>query len=111
MRDAEGMLDQLISFCGTKITETDAITMFGITSTVQVSELAGAIIGSAPQQALKILNDLSNSGKEMTRLIADLLSYFRNLLILKVSNYDTSLIDATEEEVKTLKNTVRISHP
>ncbi len=103
MRDAEGMLDQLISFCGTKITEADAIAMFGITSTVQISELAGSIIDSAPQQALKILNDLSNSGKEMTRLVADLLSYFRNLLILKVSNYDTSLIDATEEEIKLLK--------
>ncbi|HON06583.1 MAG TPA: DNA polymerase III subunit gamma/tau [Verrucomicrobiota bacterium] len=103
MRDAEGMLDQLISFCGTKIVEADVLAMFGITSTAQISELAGAIINSAPQQALKILNDLSNSGKEMTRLVADLLSYFRNILILKVSNYDTSLIDATEEELKLLK--------
>ena len=103
MRDAEGMLDQLISFCGTKIVEADVLAMFGITSTAQISELAGAIINSAPQQALKILNDLSNSGKEMTRLVADLLSYFRNLLILKVSNYDASLIDATEEELKLLK--------
>jgi len=97
------MLDQLISFCGTKIVEADVLAMFGITSTAQISELAGAIINSAPQQALKILNDLSNSGKEMTRLVADLLSYFRNILILKVSNYDTSLIDATEEELKLLK--------
>lgn len=103
MRDAEGMLDQLISFCGTKIVESDVLAMFGITSTAQISELADAIINSAPQQAIKILNDLSNSGKEMTRLVADLLSYFRNLLILKVSNYDASLIDATEEEMKLLK--------
>ncbi|MGB9602606.1 MAG: hypothetical protein ACPMAG_07435, partial [Limisphaerales bacterium] len=102
MRDAEGMLDQLISFCGDKIQESDVLAMFGITSAVKVSELAQAIIDSAPDKALKLLNDLSNSGKELTRLVSDLLSHFRNILVLKVSKGDTSLLDVTEEELKIL---------
>lgn len=102
MRDAEGMLDQLISFCGDKIKESDVLAMFGITSSSKVSELAGAIINAEPDRALKILNELSNSGKEMPRLVADLLSHFRNILVLKVSKGDSSLLDVTEEELKVL---------
>jgi len=102
MRDAEGMLDQLISFCGNKIQESDVLAMFGITSTARVSELAQAIIDAAPDRTLKILNELSNSGKELTRLVSDLLSHFRNILVYKVSKGDTSLIDVTEEELKIL---------
>ena len=100
MRDAEGMLDQLISFCGNKIKESDVLSMFGITSGEKIAELAQAIIDNKPDKALQILNELSSSGKEMTRLISDVLSYFRNLLIIKVSAGDTSLIEATEEELK-----------
>ncbi|MGC8742874.1 MAG: DNA polymerase III subunit gamma/tau [Verrucomicrobiia bacterium] len=102
MRDAEGMLDQLISFCGNKIQESDVLAMFGITSATRVSELAQAIIDAAPDRTLKILNELSNSGKELTRLVSDLLSHFRNILVYKVSKGDTSLIDVTEEELKIL---------
>lgn len=100
MRDAEGMLDQLISFCGNKIKESDVLSMFGITSGEKIAELAQAIIDNQPDKALQILNELASSGKEMTRLISDVLSYFRNLLILKVSGGDTSLVEATEEELK-----------
>src|SRR5215210_7601244 len=40
MRDAESALDQLISFCGEKIVESDVLSMFGLTSQSQLLLLA-----------------------------------------------------------------------
>ncbi|MCX7872610.1 MAG: DNA polymerase III subunit gamma/tau, partial [Verrucomicrobiae bacterium] len=91
MRDAEGMLDQLISFCGNQIKESDVVSMFGITSGEKIAELAQSIIDGNTERALRILNELAESGKEMTRLVSDILAYFRDLLLLKVSNGDTSI--------------------
>src|SRR5439155_2034200 len=36
MRDAESALDQLISFCGSKIAESDVLSMFGLTAQGQI---------------------------------------------------------------------------
>src|SRR5213596_1173537 len=44
MRDAESTLDQLISFCGEKIQESDVLSMFGLTAQKQLIELARAIL-------------------------------------------------------------------
>ena len=40
MRDAESALDQLISFCVTKIIENDVLSMFGLTAHSQILSLA-----------------------------------------------------------------------
>ena len=45
MRDAESTLDQLISFCGSKIVEADVLSMFGLTARGQILALARADFG------------------------------------------------------------------
>src|SRR6185436_8603962 len=44
MRDAESTLDQLISFCGDKIEESDVLSMFGLTAQSQLLELSRAVL-------------------------------------------------------------------
>src|SRR3982751_1651918 len=44
MRDAESTLDQLISFCGDKIEESDVLSMFGLTAQNQLMEICRAIL-------------------------------------------------------------------
>src|SRR5687767_4107578 len=62
MRDAESALDQLISFCGTTISENDVLGMFGLAARSQVLDLAGAILDSKIDQALRQLDALARSG-------------------------------------------------
>src|SRR5881227_1654472 len=81
MRDAESTLDQLISFCGEKIQESDVLSMFGLTAQGQLLDLARAILGGEVEHALRLLNDLAHQGKDLGRLVTDLLGHFRNLLI------------------------------
>ena len=103
MRDAESTLDQLISFCGQTIQEPDVLSMFGLTARAQILALAGAILSADPNTCLKELNDLAKSGKDLPRLLSDVLSHFRNLLIFQVSKGDLSLLDVSEAEAATLR--------
>lgn len=102
MRDAESTLDQLISFCGDKIEESDVLSMFGLTAQGQIIELSRAVLADEPETALRQLNDLAGNGKDLGRLLSDLLNHFRNLLIYQVSKGDLKLLEASEAEAVAL---------
>jgi DNA polymerase-3 subunit gamma/tau len=103
MRDAESTLDQLISFCGDKIEEADVLSMFGLAAQNQILGLSKAVLAGDIQTALTELNSLAQGGKDLGRLLSDLLNHFRNLLIFQVSRGDLNLLEASEAEVAALK--------
>jgi DNA polymerase-3 subunit gamma/tau len=93
MRDAESMLDQLVAFCGEKIGETDVLNVFGFTSEQTVVDLTGRILGGETPAALDLLYQQSEGGKDMMRLMSDLIVYLRDLLVFKAKP------DALKEDV------------
>ncbi len=103
MRDAESTLDQLISFCGDKIEEPDVLSMFGLAAQNQILKLSGAVLAGEISTALTQLDELARGGKDLGRLLGDLLNHFRNLLIYQVSKGDLNLLEASEAEVAALK--------
>ncbi len=103
MRDAESTLDQLISFCGDKIEEPDVLTMFGLAAQGQILGLSHAVLAGEIHTTLHQLNDLSQKGKDLGRLLSDLLSHFRNLILFQVSKGDLSLMEVSEAEAAALK--------
>jgi DNA polymerase III subunit gamma/tau len=103
MRDAESALDQLISFCGDKIEEADVLSMFGLAAQSQILGLSRAVLAGEIQTALARLNELAQKGKDLGRLLADLLNHFRNLLIFEVSRGDLNLLEVSETEIAALK--------
>ena len=109
MRDAESTLDQLISFCGDKIEESDVLSMFGLTAQKQLLELAKAVLSGEVEAALRLLNDLAQQGKDLGRLVTDILSHFRNLLIFQVSRGDLTMIEAVESEIESFKEQAKMA--
>jgi DNA polymerase-3 subunit gamma/tau len=110
MRDAESTLDQLISFCGDKIEEPDVLSMFGLAAESQILKLSKAVLGGEIQTALTELNELSQNGKDLGRLLSDLLNHFRNLLIYQVSRGDLNLLEVSEAEVAALKEQAALAN-
>jgi DNA polymerase-3 subunit gamma/tau len=103
MRDAQSTLDQLISFCGNKIVEADVLAMFGLTARDQILALANAICKGDVTTALGQLDELARNGKNLGRLLSDLLNHFRNLMIYQVSKGNMSLLDVSEPEAAALR--------
>ena len=93
MRDAESMLDQLVAFCGDPISEADVLKVFGFTSQQTVANFTDKILRSATADAVQLLHEQCEAGKDMMRLMADLISYLRDLLVFKVKP------DALNEDV------------
>ncbi len=93
LRDAESMLDQLVSFCGDSIGEADVLKVFGFTSQQTVSNFTDKILRAQTAEAVQLLHEQCESGKDMMRLMADLISYLRDLLVYKVKP------DALNEDV------------
>jgi DNA polymerase-3 subunit gamma/tau len=102
MRDAQSALDQLISFCGGDIAEADVLSMFGLAAQGQILALSQAVLAGETTTALRLLNDLAQQGKDLARLVSELLRHFRNLLIYQVSRGDLGLVEASEAEAAAL---------
>ncbi len=102
MRDAESTLDQLISFCGEHIAEADALSMFGLAAQGQILALSDAILAGETETALRQLSDLARQGKDLGRLVTELLNQFRNLLIFQIGKGDLSLMEVSETEAAAL---------
>src|SRR6266404_3061231 len=93
LRDAESMLDQLVGFCGEKISEADVLNVFGFTSQQTVASFTEKILRGATADAVQLLHEQSEAGKDMMKLMSDLISYLRDLLVFKVKP------DALSEDV------------
>ena len=104
MRDAESTLDQLMSFCGERIEESAVLSMFGMAGAGQVRELFTAVLDAQPAQALQLLDDLCRNGKDLGRLLADLLNHGRNLLLTLLAGGQTGLDDLTEDQRQALQD-------
>ena len=111
MRDAESTLDQLISFCGDKIEEPDVLSMFGLAAQNQILKLSHAILAADIPATLTLLDELARGGKDLGRLLGDLLNHFRNLLIYQVSRGDLNLLETSEAEAAVLKEQAALSNP
>ncbi|CAN5537360.1 DNA polymerase III subunit gamma/tau [soil metagenome] len=84
LRDAESMLDQLVAFCGEKIAEDDVLTVFGFTSEQTVAGFTEKILRGQTAEALGVLDEQAAAGKEMMKLMSDLIAHLRDLLVYKV---------------------------
>jgi DNA polymerase-3 subunit gamma/tau len=77
--------------------------MFGLAAEGQILKLSKAVLAGEIQTALMQLNELAQNGKDLGRLLSDLLNHFRNLLIYQVSRGDLNLLEVSEAEVAALK--------
>ena len=62
LRDAESMLDQLVAFCGNKITEPDVLNVFGFTGEQTVTNFTGKILRGETADALEMLHSEAENG-------------------------------------------------
>ncbi len=84
MRDAQSMLDQLVAFCGEKITEDNVLDIFGFTSGETITSLVSALLSKNPSQAIEVIHQQEQAGKDLSHLLIELINCLRNILVSKV---------------------------
>lgn len=85
MRDALSMLDQVVSFSGEKLTIEDALLVTGSIGEDIFYQLAEALLAKDAGVVLSLLDRLITEGKDVSRLAEDLITFFRDLLLLRTA--------------------------
>ncbi len=85
MRDAQSMLDQLVSFCGNHITEQNVNDIFGVTSRETVAKALAYMLDRQLPSLLHLVHELAEAGRDMGQLLSELMGAVRELLITKVA--------------------------
>ena len=93
LRDAESILDQLISFKREKLSIDDVMSVLGILDIEILFYLTDRIIQKDPQGLIRFLNKIIQEGKDLELILNNLIEHFRNLLVAKISKADFSLLD------------------
>ena len=90
MRDAQSMLDQLVSFCGNHIDEQNVNDIFGVTGRETVARALVYILDRRLPDLLHLVHELAEAGRDMGQLLAELMGAVRELLITKVAPQEAS---------------------
>ena len=93
MRDALSLLDQCISFSDKKIEYEDALDLLGIANMDILFSMIDSIREGKLEDALDSLETINQSGKDINRLVKDLIGHFRNLMIIKSSKNPETIIE------------------
>ena len=109
MRDALSSLDQLIAFKGDRITEEDALSVFGLVSRVELEGLAGAILKGDAAAILRAVATFDSAGKNMRRLAGELMVHFRNLVVWQaLGEKACDTLEITADQRKTLETQAKL---
>ena len=98
LRDAESALDQIIAFRGKKITEEDVLSVFGLVSRQALEQLSGAILGGDVPAIMGLIRKLDDAGKDLQRIVIELLEHFRNLLVVSYGNEAAEALELPEAQ-------------
>ena len=90
MRDAQSILDQLISFCGSEIGEADVLSVFGMAGESDLAELGRALAESDYQGLVASADRFSREGKDLARILVDLSGLVREALLEAIRSGGTS---------------------
>lgn len=96
MRDSISLLDQAISYCPENISCQDIHDINGTIGNEEMKKIIDVILDKKIAQLLKIFDDLDDKGKNLIKLVEELVLYLRNILIYQVApNY----FEETEKKI------------
>ena len=95
MRDAQSILDQIISFCGEKIQFDNVAQALGVIHQDLFFRLSELILEGNVKDIILLAQEIFDSGYDLTELLHGLEEHFRNILVTLSMN-STELIEVSE---------------
>ncbi len=81
MRDAQSIFDQMISFCGSEISEPEVLDVYGLVGGETIQDLAGALAKADHRRIIAIVDECDSAGRDLVRLLVDLQALVRTALL------------------------------
>lgn len=104
MRDAQGLLDQVISYEGKRIRDEAITEALGVVDRRILYETLDAVGRRDPGRCLEIVEEIYHAGYDLDHFCQELLEHLRNLILMKASKRPEALIDLPAEELESLRD-------
>ncbi|EJO5348941.1 DNA polymerase III subunit gamma/tau [Clostridium botulinum] len=103
MRDALSILDQVISTGDGKVEYNQVLDMLGLVTNENLLRITDSVIEKDVEKSMRIIEDIVLSGKDIYNFIKDMITHFRNILMIKVSKNPNEILDMSSENIDLVK--------
>lgn len=105
LRDAIALLDQasVLGLSGNEISIDDILSISGAISQDDLYSITEALAKKQPDTLIELLNKIINQGNEPMLILRELVSYFRNLLLVKTASNTSKISDLIAVSDKALE--------
>jgi len=107
MRDAQSILDRVISYAGEHVGDEDIVEVLGLVDKNVLVRASQAILGKDAKGCIDIVRDLFHFGYDTRQFYHAFLEHLRNLIIVKISKNPAQLMELSQSECDVLKAQVR----
>lgn len=104
LRDALSILDQCISMGGSHVSYDHVLSVVGIVNDVFMTNFVDALINKNIGKTLDLIEDLVMSGKDISQFVSDLIYYCRNLLICKITNQPSPILEVPDDMLQIMRD-------
>ena len=107
MRDAQSLLDQMISFFGSEsggITEEQALSLFGLAASSDMESLVRSIVTNDRAAAIEAVHRFAESGKNLETLYEEIIAWLRGILMCRIVSDPAKLLEESQEKIELYQN-------
>ena len=103
MRDSLSILDQAIAMGDGSVDYQSLVGMLGLITNEYLFDITSSVIERNIENAMVTIEKLVFAGKDIHLFIKDLITHFRNLLMIKVTNNPEEVLDMSLENISLVK--------
>jgi len=103
MRDSITCFDQVLAFCGNTVADADVISLVGVVDRRLLADVSKAVFAADTQGALEGVRRVDAFGYNIRQFTQELISHFRNLLIIRSVQKPGDILDLAESELNELR--------
>ena len=108
LRDAQNLLERLVSVSGKELTLEKAQTMLGLSSFALIKELAVSILNQDLEKSLVLADQFGKQGIDLIQCIQELIDYFRKVRLSIKGKQLIKLMELTSIELETFKEQAKL---
>ena len=101
MRDAQSILDQMISFCGKKLDIADVVGVYGLVSEAEIEKLLEFMALGKYSEIVETVGDFVERGCDLYRALCDMQTILRSAMIksFETGSYSFGQKEMTSEQI------------
>lgn len=102
LRDAESVLDQIIAYSGTSVTEKGVIEVIGVVERELTFGIMKAVVEGDPKRGLEIIEEALEQGHDVYQIYRGLVLLLRDMLMIKLWKGKPPFLIIDDAEAKRL---------